>query len=134
MKILVITLLSLKYGEAVVKPLRLSPKYQRFELESEEKLNSWDLLPELASYVNRYMATYKTEKEIRETNLINISVSSNLKVSQKLDEYMSELLQEGKKAKILSFEGIQDKVVLAFAALYRLMHKWRVIVISRLFD
>ena len=80
------------------------------------------------------MATYRTEKEIRETNLINTSVRSNLKVSQKLDEYMSELLQEGKKAKILSLEGIQDKVVLAFAPLYRLMHKWRVIVISRLSD
>ena len=28
-------------------------KYQMFELESEETLYSWDLLPEFASYINR---------------------------------------------------------------------------------
>ena len=69
---LVIALLYLTYKEAVGKPLTLSSatvkkkrdllesagttptaKYQRFKLESEETLYSWDLLPELASYINR---------------------------------------------------------------------------------
>ena len=96
-----------------------------FEVESEEKLNSWDLLPEPGSYVSRYMATHKMEKEIRERILINTPVPSNLKVSQKLDEYMQELLQEGKKAKTLSFgkalESIYYKLVLTLAPLTKLM-------------
>ena len=68
---LVIALLYLTYKEAVGKPLTLSSatvkkrdllesagttptaKYQMFELESEETLYSWDLLPESASYINR---------------------------------------------------------------------------------
>ena len=124
---------------------------QRLELESEEKLNSWDLLPELASYVNRYMTTHRTEKKIREKILINIPVLSNLKVFQKLNKYMQELAQ---KAKTLSFEkrlkGIQDKVVLTLAPLIKSMSIMEdekelmptdeqvegsgVIVVSRLFD
>ena len=55
-------------------------KYQKFELKSEEKLNSWDLLPELASHVNRYMATHRTEKQIRDKILINDPVPSDLSV------------------------------------------------------
>ena len=126
-------------------------KYQRLELESEEKLNSWDLLPELASYVNRYMTTHRKEKKIREKILINIPVLSNLKVFQKLNKYMQELAQ---KAKTLSFEkrlkGIQDKVVLTLAPLIKSMsimedekelmptdeqvEGFGVIVVSRLFD
>ena len=126
-------------------------KYQRLELEFEEKLNSWDLLPELFSYVNRYMATHRTEKKNRKKILINNPVLSNLKVFQKLNKYMQELAQ---KAKTLSFEkilkGIQDKIVLALAPLIKLMGIMEdkkelmpadeqvegsgVILVSRLFD
>ena len=45
-----------------------------------------------------------TGKEVREKILINTPVPSNLKFSQKLDEYMQELQQDGKKTKTLSFE------------------------------
>ena len=67
------------------------------------------------------MATHSYEKEIREKSLIRTPVSSNFKVSQKLDKYM----QEGKKSKTLSvrktLKGIQGKVVLTLAPLTKLM-------------
>ena len=78
-----------------------SAKYQRSGLESEEKWNSLDLLPYISSYVNWFMATHSYEKEIREKSLIRTPVSSNFKVSQKLDKYM----QEGKKSKTLCWKN-----------------------------
>ena len=100
-------------------------KYQRFELDSEEDLNAWDLLPELASYVNRYMSTHKTDKEIKDKILASVPLPNSVKKSQKLDEYMHELLQENRRTRTLSFEktlkGIQDKVVFILAPFTRLM-------------
>ena len=116
MKMLVITLLHLRYRGAVVAqssgtkrkgdPLESAStappaKYQRSGLESVEKWNSWDLLPYLSSYVNWFMAIHSYKKEIREKSLISTPVSSNFKVSQKLDKYM----QEGKKSKTLCWKN-----------------------------
>ena len=69
-------------------------KYQKFELESHEKLNSWDFLMELPSFVNRYITTHKREEEITEKIFVNNPVSNNTKVPIKLEEHLQEMLQK----------------------------------------
>ena len=73
-------------------------------MDPEEDLNAWDLLPEHASYVNRYMSTHKTDKEIKDKILASVPLPNSVKKSQKLDEYLQELLQENRRTKTLSFE------------------------------
>ena len=140
---LVIALLYLTYKEAVGKPLTLSSatvneketfqKVQVLHQQQSIKGSNWNLrkhcihgtcfqsLPPISTGKWLPIERRRLEKKI----LINIQVPSNMKVPQKLDEYILELLQEGKKAKTLSFEktlkGIQDKVVLTLAPLTKLM-------------
>ena len=72
-------------------------KYQRFELESEDLGNSWALPSAQATYIHKYMATHISPKDIKEKILSLTPVPSNIKDSQKLDEYIKELLIENKK-------------------------------------
>ena len=84
-------------------------KYQKFEMESHEKLNSCDF-----PMVNRYVTTHKQEEEITEKIFVNNPLPSNMKVPKKLDEHLQEILQKTPEKhepldlkKIL--KGIQDK-------------------------
>ena len=80
-------------------------KYQKFELGSHEKLNSWDFPMELPSFVNRYITTHKREEEITEKIFVNNPVSNNMKVPTKLEEHLQEMLQKNpRKTQTLRFE------------------------------
>ena len=100
------TLLNLRYMETVIPTLRYSPvvakgnnqeetelraKYSRFELESESNSKSWDLSSGLASHLNKCMSINVPEKSTREKNLQNNPVPRNLKICQRLDEYIKEV-------------------------------------------
>ena len=61
-------------------------KHCRFELEPENMENEWNLPTQLASYVNKYMATHISEKDIREKILKTNPIPHNVKGTQKLDE------------------------------------------------
>ena len=69
-------------------------------------------------YTNIQLLTYHT-KIYKKKNLSGTPVPSNVKDSQKLDEYIKELLVENKKNNTLNQEnvlkGIQDKVVIILA-------------------
>lgn len=80
-------------------------KYQKFEMESHEKLNSCDFPMELPSFVNRYVTTHKQEEEITEKIFVNNPLPSNMKVPKKLDEHLQEILQKNpRKTRTLRFE------------------------------
>ena len=83
------------------------PINKRFEVKSN------DLDPsEQATYVHKYMATHISPIDIKEKKLSATPVSSNIKDSQKLDEYIKELLTENKKYNMLNQEkyyGIRKK-------------------------
>ena len=70
------------------------------------------------------MATHISPKDIKEKILSVTTVSSNIKDSQKLDEYIKELLIKNKKKNTLNqekfLEGIQDQVVTILAPLSKL--------------
>ena len=88
-------------------------KYQKFELESHEKLNSCDFPMELPSFVNRYVTTHKREEEITEKIFVKNPLPNNMKVPIKSDEHLQEILQKTpEKHKLLDlkkiFKGIQD--------------------------
>ena len=72
-------------------------KYSRFELEGESNGKGWDLSSGLSSYLNKYMSIHVSEKDIREKILQNNPVPRNVKICQRLDEYIKELLLENKK-------------------------------------
>ena len=99
-------------------------KYSRFELEGESNSKGWDLSSGLASYLNKYMSTHVSEKDIRERILQNNPVPRNVKVCQRLDEYIKELLLENKKSSTLYHEKIlkriQEKIVSVLAPLTKL--------------
>ena len=99
-------------------------KYSRFELEGESNSKGWDLSSGLASYLNKYMSIHVSEKDIREKILQNNLVPRNVKVCQRLDEYIKELLLENKKSSTLYHEkilkGIQEKIVSVLAPLTKL--------------
>ena len=66
------------------------------------------------------MTTHISPKDIKEKILSVTPVSSNIKDSQKLDEYIKELLIKNKKKKNTLnqekfLEGIQDQVVTILA-------------------
>ena len=65
------------------------------------------------------MATHISPKDIKEKILSVTPVSSNIKDSQKLDEYIKELLIKNEKKNTLNqekfLEGIQDQVVTILA-------------------
>ena len=54
-------------------------KYCRFELQSENIENEWNLPTQLASYVNKYMLTHVSEKDIHEKILATNSIPYNVK-------------------------------------------------------
>ena len=60
------------------------------------------------------MSIHVSEKDIRERTLQNNPVPRNVKVYQRLDEYIKELLLENKKSSTLYHEkirkGIQEKI------------------------
>ena len=135
------TLLNLCYRKSVIPTLRYSPvvatkkqsrndemevpaKYSRFELEGESNSKGWDLSSGLASYLNKYMSIHVPEKDIREKILQNNPVPRNVKVCQRLDEYIKEFLLEGRKSSTLYHEkilkGIQEKIVSVLAPLTKL--------------
>ena len=99
-------------------------KYIRFELESEDSSKGWDLSSGLASYINKYMSIHVPEKDIREKILQNNPVPRNVKVCQRLDEYIKELLLENKKYSTLYHEKIlkvmQEKIVSVLAPITKL--------------
>ena len=76
-------------------------KIQRFELDSGGIEYDWYLSSELAHYINRYMTTHVFEKVIKDKILAELPVSRNVKSTQKLDEYIEELLVENKKTLVL---------------------------------
>ena len=73
----------------------------------------------LATYAHKSMATHISPKDIKEKILSVTTVSSNIKDSQKLDEYIKELLIKNEKKNTLNqekfLEGIQDQVVTILA-------------------
>ena len=83
-------------------------KYIRFELEGESSSwdFGWDLSSGLASYINKYMSIHVQEKDVREKILQNNPVPQNVKVCQRLDEYIKELLLENKRSSTLYHEKI----------------------------
>ena len=81
-------------------------KYSRFELEGESNSKGWDLSSGLASYLNKYVSIHVAEKDIRQKFLQNNPVPRNIKVCQRLNEYMKELLLENKKSTTLYHEKI----------------------------
>ena len=60
----------------------------------------------LASYINKYMSIHVPEKDIREKILQNNPVPRNVKVCQRLDEYIKELLLENKESSTLYDEKV----------------------------
>ena len=66
-------------------------KYCRFELEPENIENEWSLPTQLASFVNKYIPTHISEKDMREKILRTNPILHNVKGTQKLDEYIKEL-------------------------------------------
>ena len=103
---------------------KIPAKYCRFELEGESNSKGWDLSSGLPSYLNKYMSIHVSEKDIRERTLQNNPVPRNVKVYQRLDEYIKELLLENKKSSTLYHEkilkGIQEKIVSVLAPLTQL--------------
>ena len=83
-------------------------KYQKFELESHEKLNSWDFPMELPSFVSRYITTHKREEEITEKIFVNNPVSNKIRRTS-----AGNAAKIPRKTQTLRFEkilkGIQDK-------------------------
>ena len=80
-------------------------KYQKFEMESHEKLNSCDFPMELPSFVNRYVTTHKREEEITEKIFVKNPLPNNMKVPIKSDEHLQEILQKTpRKTQTLRFE------------------------------
>ena len=118
------TLLNLRYREPVIATLRyiqsssrkrkqsrneeteIPAKYSRFKLEDESNSKGWDFSSGFASYLNKYMSVYVPEKDIREKLLQNNPVPRNVNVSQRLDEYIKELLLGNKKSSTLYHEKI----------------------------
>ena len=76
-----------------------------------------------------------SEKDIREQILQNNPVPQNVKVCQRLDEYITEILLENKRSSTLYHEkilkGVQEKIVSVLAPLVKLwsfMEKERVLI------
>ena len=66
-------------------------KYFRFELEPEN-IENWNLPTQLASYI--CISTHISEKDIREKIVTSNQVLHIVKRTQKLDEYIQELLSD----------------------------------------
>ena len=85
---------------------------------------TWELPAGLADYINRYMSHYINNKKVKEKILMENPVSSNIKGTPNLDNYIKELLLENKRKLILNhgetLKGIYDKVNHVFSHLLRL--------------
>ena len=115
-----------KRKQSSTEETEIPAKYIRFELEGESSSwdFGWDLSSGLASYINKYMSIHVQEKDVREKILQNNPVPQNVKVCQRLDEYIKELLLENKRSSTLYHEkilkGIQEKIVSVLAPLTKL--------------
>ena len=85
---------------------------------------TWELPAGLADYINRYMSHYINNKKVKEKILMENPVSSNIKGTPNLDNYIKDLLLENKRKLILNhgetLKGIYDKVNHVFSHLLRL--------------
>lgn len=78
-----------------------SVKDQIFELGSEDSTNPLDLPSMLVSYIHKYMAILVSHKDKNGKILETAPHPKKHQKSQKLDEYIIELLIENKKNAIL---------------------------------
>ena len=76
-------------------------------MQPENIENQWNLPTDLASYVNRYMSTHTSEKDIREKIMATNSIRHNVKGTQKLDEYIKGPLSDNKKLPTLNQENTE---------------------------
>ena len=103
----------------------LSPaKKQRFKLERDEEEASWELPESNVRYIYKYMGTHNSEKDIKESILLEHPVQSNVKKVPELDSYIKNLLNDNSKFNVLKIErtlkGIQDKVHSNFGPLSKI--------------
>ena len=107
-------------------------KYCRFELKPENIENESNLPTRLASHVNKCMPIHISEKDIREKILPTNQIPHHVKWTQKLDEYIRELLSDSKKLSTLNqektLEGTQEKVASILGLLTRL---WNIMEAKR---
>ena len=78
--------------------------------------NEWNLTTQLASYVNKYMLTHVSEKDIHEKILATNPIPYNVKGIQKLDEYIKEKLRLNQEK---ALKGTQEKVASILGPLTR---------------
>ena len=101
-------------------------KYKRFELDTEDSYKRWDLLPRLATDLNKNIVNHISEKDLTEKVLQEKQVPSNIKNVQILDEYIKEILIENRKSYTLNDEKVlkeaQEQVMAIFAPLTTLYH------------
>ena len=76
-------------------------------MQPENIENEWNLPTDLASYVNRYLSTHISEKDIREKIMATDSIRNNVKGTQKLDVYIKGLLSDNKKLSTLNQENTE---------------------------
>ena len=87
---------TLRYSPVVAKgnnqeeTKNFAPNTADLSLESESNSKSWDLSSGLASHLNKCMSINVPEKSTREKNLQNNPFPRNLKICQRLDEYIKK--------------------------------------------
>ena len=117
------TLLNLRYREPVMPTLRYSPVVAK---GNNQEMRRQKFPPNTAdlSWKVKVIVRVVSEKDIRERILQNNPVPRNVKVCQRLDEYIKELLLENKKSSTLYHEKIlkriQEKIVSVLAPLTKL--------------
>ena len=92
---------SVHKGKSVNDNAKEAPaKYMIFQQKDKSYTTNWDLPSRLVFYWHKYMSMHVLKKDINDKIFSQYSVSQNIKISQKLDEFIKQLLLESRKSGI----------------------------------
>ena len=85
-------------------------KRQRCEIIADEVQHEWELPDELAYYANKYLQKFVQDKNLKDSNLNENPVPTNITKPRKLDDYYKELLEENRAKREFTLDGTLEKI------------------------